>query len=382
MRKLQDLNIVEKNIALRLDLNVPIQGDEVLDDTRILASIPTIQFLLDANCRILIISHLGRPTEGIFDPANSLEPVAKHLSALLNIDVSLNKELTRDACFHSFDSPITMLENIRCFIGEKDNDKNLSRDIADLCDVYVFDAFGTSHRAQSSTYGAILSTKYSCAGLLVDKEVTSLSKAFKSFNQPLISIVGGSKVSTKLSVLQKLSDISDNIIVGGGIANTFLMAQGFNVGNSLVEEDMLEIAEEILKKGNCILPTEVYTAKSLDDVSATRKSIDSLEDDDMILDISIDQFYGEIIESAETIIWNGPAGVFEKEPFKTGTKSLASFIANSDGFSIAGGGETIAAINEFINPQDIGYISTAGGAFLEFLEGKKLPALEALGYEF
>ncbi|MEK9649673.1 MAG: phosphoglycerate kinase [Gammaproteobacteria bacterium] len=382
MRLLKDFDFHDKDVALRLDLNVPIKDGVILDDTRILASIPTIQLLLSANCRVLIISHLGRPTEGIFDEENSLKPVASYLSKLLRVNLPLVKELDYAACFENENSPITILENIRCFAGEKDNDRTLSSQIAKLCDIYVFDAFGTSHRAQSSTYGAIIESKESCAGLLVEKEVDSLSRAFKSFQKPLISIVGGSKVSSKLSVLQKLSELSDYIIVGGGIANTFLQASGQNIGTSLVELDMLEMATKILSNGNCILPKEVITAKNFNDTNICKKSVYKLEDDDMILDISIDDSYKEIIFSAKTIIWNGPAGVFENENFKSGTKDLAKLIASSKAFSVAGGGETIAAINEFINPNDIGYISTAGGAFLEFLEGKKLPALEALGYDF
>ncbi|MGA1762884.1 MAG: phosphoglycerate kinase [Gammaproteobacteria bacterium] len=381
MRFLRDQDYLDKNIALRLDLNVPIKNGLVADATRIDACIPTIEKLLSANCKILIISHLGRPTEGTFDKESSLEPVAKYLSNLLKLEVPLCREISLEECFKD-PYQIVMLENIRCFAGEMSNELSLSKKIASICDIYVFDAFGTAHRAQSSTYGAIIESNVSCAGLLVEKEVLSLSRAFKSFDAPLVSVVGGSKVSTKLSVLKKLSEISDQIIVGGGIANTFLLAKGFNVGRSLVETDMLEMAKSILKKGNCILPTEVFTAKSLNDHDATKKSIDSIEDDDLILDINVDSSYKKILDTANTIIWNGPAGVFEKEGFKNGTKNLSSFIASSNAFSIAGGGETIAAINEFIDPIDIGYISTAGGAFLEFLEGKKLPALEALGYDF
>lgn len=381
MRLLKDQDYLEKNIALRLDLNVPIKDGVVADATRIEACIPTIDQLLSANCKLLIISHLGRPTEGTFDKESSLEPVAKYLSNLLNLEIPLCREISFEECFKD-GYQIAMLENIRCFEGEMNNELTLSKKIASICDIYVFDAFATAHRAQSSTYGAIIESKVSCAGLLVEKEVLSLTRAFKSFDAPLVSIVGGSKVSTKLSVLKKLSEISDHIIVGGGIANTFLLAKGFNVGRSLVETDMLVMAKSILEKGNCILPKEVFTAKSFDDHHSTMKSIDAIEDDDLILDINVDSSYKKVLETANTIIWNGPAGVFEKEGFKNGTKYLASFISSSNAFSIAGGGETIAAINEFIDPIKIGYISTAGGAFLEFLEGKKLPALEALGYDF
>ncbi len=377
MRLLKDHDLSNKNVVLRLDLNVPIQDKRILDSTRISASVPTIKYLLDKNCKVLLISHLGRPEEGKFDINLSMHPVAEKLSEILNHEIDLIDSLSSSDIFNT--TQIQLLENLRFLVGEKDNNKELGNQLANIGDVYIFDAFGTAHRKQASTYSAIQHAKFSCAGLLLEKEINSLNKALTSIESPFTAVIAGSKISTKLELISHLNSKADFIIVGGGIANTFLKSQGFNIGESLVENDMIEIAEEIFNSGKIILPNKVIVADSIDSNYSTIKNIDSVNSSDKIFDNSLSSNMSEILKSSKTILWNGPIGVFEKEPFQKGTHQLATTIAKSKAFSLAGGGETIAAINKFINKDEVSYCSTGGGAFLEYMEGKILPSIEALG---
>ena len=377
MRLLKDQDLSNKNVVLRLDLNVPIQEKLVLDSTRISASVPTIKYLLDKNCKVLLTSHLGRPEEGKFDINLSMRPVAEKLSEILNHEIDLIDSLSSSDIFNT--TQIQLLENLRFLVGEKDNNEELGNQLANKGDVYIFDAFGTSHRKQSSTHSAIQQAKFSCAGLLLEKEINSLNKALTSIESPFTAVIAGSKISTKLELIAHLNSKADFIIVGGGIANTFLKSQGFNVGESLVENDMIEIAEELFNSGKIILPNKVIVADSIDSNYSTIKNIDSVSSSDKIFDINLSSNMSEILKSSKTILWNGPIGVFEKEPFQKGTHQLATTIAKSKAFSLAGGGETIAAINKFINKDEVSYCSTGGGAFLEYMEGKILPSIEALG---
>ena len=374
MRLLSDLDIAKKKVALRLDLNVPIKEGVVTDDTRILASLETLNYLIKAEAKIVILSHLGRPKEGTFDDQLSLRPVASHLSNELGISISLINSMKE---FHDTDAHICMLENIRFFEGESKNSDSLAREIGANIDVYVFDAFGTSHRKQASTYGAIKVAPYSCAGFLVQREVEALSRALKDFSSPFAAIIGGSKVSTKLEVIQNLGQICDKVITGGGITNTFLAAKGFKVGNSLYEKDMIKTAKSLLNDFNIILPEEVVVSNSFDG-PPIKKRISEIEDNEIILDQVISEDIKQFIDSSNTIIWNGPLGVFENKNFSEGTEELSKLISMSDAYTLAGGGETLSAINQFINKEDISYCSTAGGAFLEFIEGKELPSIRAL----
>jgi phosphoglycerate kinase len=377
MRLLKDQDLSNKNVVLRLDLNVPIQDKRVLDATRISASVPTIKYLLDKNCKVLLTSHLGRPEEGKFDINFSMHPVAEKLSEILNHEIDLIDSLSSIDIFNT--TQIQLLENLRFLVGEKDNNEELGNQLANIGDVYIFDAFGTAHRKQASTHSAIHHAKFSCAGLLLEKEINSLNKALTSIESPFTAVIAGSKVSTKLELIAHLNSKADFIIVGGGIANTFLKSQGFNVGESLVENDMIEIAEELFDSGRIILPNKVIVADSIDSNYSTIKNIDSVSSYDKIFDINLSGNMLEILKSSKTILWNGPIGVFEKDPFQKGTHQLASTIAESNAFSLAGGGETIAAINKFINKDEVSYCSTGGGAFLEYMEGKLLPSIEALG---
>ena len=377
MRLLKDLDLSNKNVVLRLDLNVPIQDKQVLDSTRITSSVPTIKYLVDKNCKILLTSHLGRPKEGAFDINFSMRPVADKLSEILNHEIDLINSLASSDIFNT--TQIQLLENLRFLVGEKDNNDELGYQLANKGDVYIFDAFGTAHRKQASTHSAIQQAKFSCAGLLLEKEVNSLNKALTSVKSPFTAIIAGSKISTKLELIAHLNSKADFIIVGGGIANTFLKSQGFNVGDSLVENDMIEIAEELFDSGKIILPNKVIVADSIDSNYSTIKNIDSVSSSDKIFDINLSGNMSEILKSSKTILWNGPIGVFEKDPFQKGTHQLATTIAQSNAFSLAGGGETIAAINKFINKDEVSYCSTGGGAFLEYMEGKLLPSIEALG---
>jgi len=377
MRLLKDQDLSNKNVVVRLDLNVPIQDKQIIDSTRIISSVPTIKYLVDKNCKVLLTSHLGRPEEGKFDHDFSMSPVAKKLSEILNHEIDLIDSLDSSDIFNT--TQIQLLENLRFLIGERDNNDKLGNQLANKGDVYIFDAFGTAHRKQASTYSAIQQAKFSCAGLLLEKEINSLNKALTSIENPFTAVIAGSKVSTKLELIAHLNSKADFIIVGGGIANTFLKSQGFNVGESLVENDMIEIAKELFNSGKIILPNKVIVADSIDSNSSTIKNIDSVSGSDKIFDINLTSNMSEILKNSKTILWNGPIGVFEKEPFQKGTHQLAKTIAESEAFSLAGGGETIAAINKFINKDEVSYCSTGGGAFLEYMEGKLLPSIEALG---
>jgi len=377
MRLLKDQNLSNKNVVVRLDLNVPIQEKQIIDSTRIISSIPTIKYLVDKNCKVLLTSHLGRPEEGKFDQDFSMSPVAKKLSEILNHEIDLIDSLDSSDIFNT--TQIQLLENLRFLIGEKDNNEKLGNQLANKGDVYIFDAFGTAHRKQASTHSAIQQAKFSCAGLLLEKEINSLNKALTSIENPFTAVIAGSKISTKLELIAHLNSKADFIVVGGGIANTFLKSQGFDVGESLVENDMIEIAKELFNSGKIILPNKVIVADSIDSNSSTTKNIDSVSGSDKIFDINLTSNMSEILKNSKTILWNGPIGVFEKEPFQKGTHQLAKTIAGSEAFSLAGGGETIAAINKFINKDEVSYCSTGGGAFLEYMEGKLLPSIEALG---
>ena len=377
MRLLKDQDLSNKNVVVRLDLNVPIQDKQIIDSTRIISSVPTIKYLVNKNCKVLLTSHLGRPEEGKFDQDFSMSPVAKKLSEILNHEIDLIDSLDSSDIFNT--TQIQLLENLRFLIGEKDNNEKLGNKLANKGDVYIFDAFGTAHRKQASTHSAIQQAKFSCAGLLLEKEINSLNKALTSIENPFTAVIAGSKISTKLELIAHLNSKADFIIVGGGIANTFLKSQGFDVGESLVENDMIEIAKELFNSGKIILPNKVIVADSIDSNSSTIKNIDSVSDSDKIFDINLTSNMSEILMNSKTILWNGPIGVFEKEPFQKGTHQLAKTIAGSEAFSLAGGGETIAAINKFINKDEVSYCSTGGGAFLEYMEGKLLPSIEALG---
>lgn len=377
MRLLKDQDLSNKNVVVRLDLNVPIQDKQIIDSTRIISSVPTIKYLVDKNCKVLLTSHLGRPEEGKFDQGFSMSPVAKKLSEILNHEIDLIGSLDSSDIFNT--TQIQLLENLRFLIGEKDNNEKLGNQLANKGDVYIFDAFGTAHRKQASTHSAIQQAKFSCAGLLLEKEINSLNKALTSIENPFTAVIAGSKISTKLELIAHLNSKADFIVVGGGIANTFLKSQGFDVGESLVENDMIEIAKELFNSGKIILPNKVIVADSIDSNSSTTKNIDSVSGSDKIFDINLTSNMSEILKNSKTILWNGPIGVFEKEPFQKGTHQLAKTIAGSEAFSLAGGGETIAAINKFINKDEVSYCSTGGGAFLEYMEGKLLPSIEALG---
>ena len=377
MRLLKDQDLSNKNVVVRLDLNVPIQDKQIIDSTRIISSVPTIKYLVNKNCKVLLTSHLGRPEEGKFDQDFSMSPVAKKLSEILNHEIDLIDSLDNSDIFNT--TQIQLLENLRFLIGEKDNNEKLGNQLANKGDVYIFDAFGTAHRKQASTHSAIQQAKFSCAGLLLEKEINSLNKALTSIENPFTAVIAGSKISTKLELIAHLNSKADFIVVGGGIANTFLKSQGFDVGESLVENDMIEIAKELFNSGKIILPNKVIVADSIDSNSSTTKNIDSVSGSDKIFDINLTSNMSEILKNSKTILWNGPIGVFEKEPFQKGTHQLAKTIAGSEAFSLAGGGETIAAINKFINKDEVSYCSTGGGAFLEYMEGKLLPSIEALG---
>ena len=378
MRKLGDTDVFNKTIALRVDLNVPVKDGKVLDDTRILSITSTLQYLRKQQSKIVLISHFGRPKPGIFDEKFSLLPVAKRLEEIFNTTVPLFQSL-KDV---NFDNEISLIENIRFLPGEVDNDADLSRQLSDLADVYIFDAFGTSHRAHASTFGAINSSEVSCSGLLLEEETNSLIKAMDSEEIPALSIVGGSKVSSKLEVIKSLLNVSNEVLTGGGITNTFLKASGNNIGISLFEDSMIEHAKGLLVTDKILLPEKVVVSKSIDSSESRVCGIDDVQDDEMILDQILSPKAFEKIFKAKKIIWNGPVGVFEQELFSKGTQQLAEAIASSNAYSLAGGGETLLAIKMFIDKSNISYCSTGGGAFLEFIEGKALPSLSALGFKF
>ena len=377
MINLTSLDITNKNLVIRVDMNVPITDGIVADASRIKACIPTIKLALDNNAKVLLISHLGRPEEGKFEEKFSMKPVAESLSSIINQEVGLVDRLDSEDIFKSSFN-IQILENIRFFKGEKANDKDLGNTLANLGDIYVFDAFGTAHREQASTHSAIEQSKIACAGLLLEREIDFLTKALNDYQNPYVAIIGGAKVSTKLELIKYINNVADNIIVGGGIANTFILASGLNVGKSLVEETMVDTAKSILDEGKIILPKVVITAESLEGKNINKKLISDVKDNEMILDLYIEEETTQLINEAKTILWNGPMGVFENKVFEEGTKDLSLAIAKSKAFSLAGGGETLSAINKYIKPDDVSYCSTGGGAFLEFMEGKILPAIKVL----
>jgi phosphoglycerate kinase len=377
MNRLSELNISNKNLVIRVDMNVPIKDGTVVDNTRIIACMPTIKFALENNAKVLLITHLGRPTEGSFEEQFSLKPLVKELSRILDCKVDLVDSLDSSEIFNS-SSNIQILENIRFFAGEKTNSNELGRALSSLGDIYVFDAFGTSHREQASTHSAIAHSNSACAGILLEKEIEALTKALNESMNPYTAIIGGSKVSTKLELIKNINTKADYIIVGGGIANTFIKAAGHEVGISLFEESMVHIAKDLLKDGKIILPKTVVTSKTFEGDDIQEKNIAEVRENEMILDQFLNEEIESIISTSRTILWNGPLGVFENKYFSRGTEQLSNSIAKSDGFSIAGGGETLTAINKFINKDDVSYCSTGGGAFLEFMEGKDLPSIAAL----
>ena len=380
--RMSDLDLSGKRVLIREDLNVPVREGRVTSDARIRAALPTIRAALDAGAAVMLMSHLGRPTEGSPDEAFSLQPVADRLAELLGRDVPLERDWIDGVDVSPGD--IVLLENVRFLSGEKACDEELARKMASLCDVFVMDAFGTAHRAQASTYGVAEHAPVACAGPLLAAELEALGKALDNPPRPLVAIVGGSKVSTKLDVLDALAGIVDYLIVGGGIANTFIAAAGHAVGKSLYEADMLDTARGLAAGGEgraqIPVPDDVVVASEFADVEGITKAVDAVSGDEMILDIGPETAarFSEIVAGAGTVIWNGPVGVFEFEHFGAGTKALAEAIAASDAFSVAGGGDTLAAIDKYGVADRISYISTGGGAFLEFVEGKKLPAVEVL----
>ena len=377
MINLSSLEIKNKNLVIRVDMNVPISGGNVLDTTRITACIPTIDYALKNKAKILLVSHLGRPTESVFEDQFSLKPVAACLSEIIDESVEVVDQLDSKKIFNSA-SRVQILENIRFFKGEKDNSDELGSILGSLGHIYVYDAFGTAHRKQASTHSAIKHASIACAGLLMEKENSFLSQALNVDDRPYLAVIGGAKVSTKLELIKHISDVADNIIVGGGIANTFLKASGKNIGTSLVEDSMLDVAKNILNQKKIILPERVVTSKTFDGVNVNKKSIHDILENEMILDACLEKEVISLIHSAKTILWNGPMGVFENIHFEEGTRELAKAIAKSEAFSIAGGGETLSAINKYIKSDDVSYCSTGGGAFLEFMEGKVLPSIEVL----
>ncbi len=381
--KMADIDLSGKRVLIREDLNVPVADGVVSNDARIQAALPTIRAAVDANAAVMLMSHLGRPTEGEPNPEFSLRPVADRLSELLGRDVPLVAEWIDGV--DAEPGTVVLLENVRFLAGEKGCDEALARKMAALCDVFVMDAFGTAHRAQASTYGVAEHAPVACAGPLLAGELDALGKAMTDPARPFVAIVGGSKVSTKLTVLDALAGMVDCLIVGGGIANTFIAAAGHNVGNSLVEADMLDTARGLAAGGEgraeIPVPTDVVVGAEFSaDAAAVTKPVDGVSDDEMILDIGPEtaRRFSDILASAGTIIWNGPVGVFECDAFGEGTRVLAEAIATSNAFSVAGGGDTLAAIAKYGVRDGISYISTGGGAFLEFVEGKTLPAVEML----
>lgn len=377
MKSLVELNITGKNLVIRADMNVPIKNGVIKDLTRIKACLPSIEYALANNCKVLLVSHLGRPIEGKTDKVFSLSPVAEALSSILDEPVQLINSPDSDDIFNT-KNKVQLLENIRFFSGEMSNNSSLGKLLGCMGDIYVFDAFGTAHRKQASTHAAILSSKDSCGGILLKQEIESLNRAMLNAPSPYLAIIGGAKVSSKLGLINTLNKKADSIIVGGGIANTFLKASGYEVGTSLVEDSMLDIASNMLKENKILLPSMVVTSTSFEGPDVKLKKIDDVTSDEMILDQMLTIKMQDVIKSSKLILWNGPLGVFENPLFSLGTESLAQNIKSSSGYSIAGGGETLSAINTFINKDDVSYCSTGGGAFLEYMEGKKLPSIEAL----
>ncbi len=383
--KLTDLDLAGKRVLIRADLNVPVKDGKVTSDARITASMPTVEHCMKAGAKVMVMSHRGRPEEGVVDEDNSMQPIANTMSEKLGKTVPLVKDYLDNAPDVA-EGDVVLLENVRFNAGEKKDNENLAKKYASLCDVFVMDAFGTSHRAQASTHGVGMFAPVACAGILLSGELDALASALAEPARPMVAIVGGSKVSTKLTVLEALSEKVDQLVVGGGIANTFLKAMGHNVGKSLCEDSLVDTAKALIKKmeargASIPIATDVVCGKNFaEDEPAVLKAASEVEDDDMIFDIGPDSAreLADIIAKAGTIIWNGPVGVFEFDQFGEGTKTVSMAIANADGFSLAGGGDTIAAIQKYDIYDKVSYISTAGGAFLEYLEGKTLPAVAML----
>ncbi len=383
--KLTDLDLAGKRVLIRADLNVPIKDGKVTSDARIAASMPSIEHCMKAGAKVMVMSHRGRPSEGVADEANSMQPIADDMSAKLGKKVPLIKDYLENAP-RAVAGEVLLLENVRFNTGEKKDNQQLAMKYAALCDVFVMDAFGTAHRAQASTHGVGMFAPVACAGILLSGELEALNSALAEPARPMVAIVGGSKVSTKLTVLEVLSDKVDQLVVGGGIANTFLKASGKNVGKSLCEDDLVPIAQALVEKmqargANIPIATDVVCGKNFaENEPAVLKDADDVEDDDMIFDIGPESAkeLADIIGEAGTIVWNGPVGVFEFDQFGEGTRVVSMAIADADGFSLAGGGDTIAAIQKYDLYDKVSYISTAGGAFLEYLEGKILPAVAML----
>jgi phosphoglycerate kinase len=384
IKRMVDLDLSGKRVLIREDLNVPVKNGKVTSDIRIRASLPTIQKALEGGAAVILLSHLGRPVEGQYSEEASLKPVAEHLSELLDQPVRLEKDWLDGIDIKP--GEVVLCENVRFNAGEGKDSDELGKKMAALCDIFVMDAFGTAHRAQASTHSVAKYAPVACAGPLLASELDALGKALETPVKPLVAIVGGSKVSTKLTVLKSLSEKVDQLIVGGGIANTFIAAAGFPVGKSLYEEDLLDEAKQLIemakRSGSDIpIPTDVVCAKEFSETAiASVKKVEDVEADDMIMDIGPEtaKHYAQLLKSAGTIVWNGPVGVFEFDQFGNGTKSLATAIAESSAFSIAGGGDTLAAIDKYGINDQVSYTSTGGGAFLEFLEGKELPAVSIL----
>ncbi|MGB1298333.1 MAG: phosphoglycerate kinase [Psychrobium sp.] len=382
--KMSDLALSGKRVLIREDLNVPVKDGVVTSDARLRAALPSIKLALEQNASVMVMSHLGRPTEGEYDAQYSMQPVVDYLNDALDVNVRLVSDYLDGVDVAA--GELVIFENVRFNQGEKKNDDALAQKLAALCDVFVMDAFGTAHRAQASTHGVAKYAPVACAGPLLAGELEALGKALDNPARPMVAIVGGSKVSTKLTVLESLSEVVDQLVVGGGIANTFVAAAGHEVGKSLYEADLIDNAKQLTANaqkngGDIPVPTDVVVAGEFSpSAEATLKSVNDVNDEDMIFDIGPDSAKAlcDILESAGTIVWNGPVGVFEFDQFGEGTKAIAQAIANSSAFSIAGGGDTLAAVDKYDIADKVSYISTGGGAFLEFLEGKKLPAVAIL----
>ena len=378
-----DLELQGKRVLIREDLNVPIKNGIITSDARILAAIPTIKYALKAGARVILMSHLGRPIEGNFNEQYSIKPIARYIQEMLKVNITVTSD--REEKIFKHDSDIIFLENVRFNEGEKTNSQSLSKSYASLCDIFVMDAFGAAHRSQASTYGVAKYAPISCAGPLLVRELNILDNILKKPARPMVAIVGGSKVSSKLAVLKKLADKVDQLIVGGGIANTFMAAKGLPIGNSLYEHNLIAEAKEIMSKTEILLPIDVIVGREFcESTTATVKSVNEISSEDMIFDfgpISVKNL-ANILLSSGTILWNGPIGVFEFDQFQGGTKTIAEAIADSNSYTVAGGGDTLAAIDKFGIIDKISYISTGGGAFLEYVEGKTLPAVEILQSRF
>lgn len=382
--KMTELDLANKRVLIREDLNVPIKDGQITSDARLKAALPTIKLAIEQGAKVMVMSHLGRPVEGEYDAQFSMYPVAEYLQDALGTPVRLISDYLNGV--EQQDNEVLLFENVRFNVGEKKNTPELAKQLAALCDVFVMDAFGTAHRAQASTYGVAEYASVACAGPLLANELSALSQALDNPARPMVAIVGGSKVSTKLTVLDSLSGIVDQLIVGGGIANTFIASQGHGVGKSLYEEDLIDEAKRLLDAaqkagGDIPMPTDVVVGNEFSEsATAITKSVSDVESEDMIFDIGPDSAntLANILENAGTIVWNGPVGVFEFDQFGNGTEVVAKAIANSKAFSIAGGGDTLAAVDKYGIADKVSYISTGGGAFLEFLEGKKLPAVAIL----